>query len=198
MCQSIIAHKLFDYVVLAFIFSNCITVALERPKILQGSLVNPSATCLCVRSYNSFCVVAFCILWGWIHLYYLNGAVSKLLLPLIAPSPRSDCQLSFSTSCLSVQERVFLTISNYIFTAIFVGEMTLKVTFYSLSLYYCQWVLSVVCGCATQRHLILSCLSPPVSLCLSLSQNWLHLSAPIAQPLSLFLLSWQFPCCFGE
>ena len=42
MCQSIIAHKLFDYVVLAFIFSNCITVALERPKILQGSLVSQS------------------------------------------------------------------------------------------------------------------------------------------------------------
>ncbi|KAM6957186.1 voltage-dependent T-type calcium channel subunit alpha-1I-like [Aplochiton taeniatus] len=68
VCQSIIAHKLFDYVVLAFIFSNCITVALERPKILQGSL-----------------------------------------------------------------ERVFLTISNYIFTAIFVGEMTLKVV--SMGLY---------------------------------------------------------------
>ncbi|KAM9394309.1 voltage-dependent T-type calcium channel subunit alpha-1I-like [Pholidichthys leucotaenia] len=68
MCQSIIAHKLFDYVVLGFIFSNCITVALERPKILQGSL-----------------------------------------------------------------ERVFLTISNYIFTAIFVGEMTLKVV--SMGLY---------------------------------------------------------------
>ncbi|XP_072298570.1 voltage-dependent T-type calcium channel subunit alpha-1I isoform X2 [Eucyclogobius newberryi] len=68
MCQSIIAHKLFDYVVLAFIFSNCITVALERPKILQGSL-----------------------------------------------------------------ERVFLTVSNYIFTAIFVGEMTLKVV--SMGLY---------------------------------------------------------------
>ncbi|KAM4535243.1 voltage-dependent T-type calcium channel subunit alpha-1I isoform 4-T4 [Fundulus diaphanus] len=68
MCQSVIAHKLFDYVVLAFIFSNCITVALERPKILQGSL-----------------------------------------------------------------ERVFLTISNYIFTAIFVGEMTLKVV--SMGLY---------------------------------------------------------------
>uniref|UniRef100_A0AAY4DSK1 Ion transport domain-containing protein n=1 Tax=Denticeps clupeoides TaxID=299321 RepID=A0AAY4DSK1_9TELE len=68
MCQSIIAHKLFDYVVLGFIFSNCITVALERPKILQGSL-----------------------------------------------------------------ERLFLTISNYIFTAIFVGEMTLKVV--SMGLY---------------------------------------------------------------
>uniref|UniRef100_A0A8B9JP46 Calcium voltage-gated channel subunit alpha1 Ia n=1 Tax=Astyanax mexicanus TaxID=7994 RepID=A0A8B9JP46_ASTMX len=65
---SIIAHKLFDYVVLAFIFSNCITVALERPKIIQGSL-----------------------------------------------------------------ERLFLTISNYIFTAIFVGEMTLKVV--SMGLY---------------------------------------------------------------
>ncbi|KAM7394659.1 hypothetical protein PAMP_021446 [Pampus punctatissimus] len=61
LCQSIIAHKLFDYVVLAFIFLNCITVALERPKIMQGSL-----------------------------------------------------------------ERLFLTISNYIFTAIFVAEMTVK------------------------------------------------------------------------
>uniref|UniRef100_A0A8C1LKG5 Voltage-dependent T-type calcium channel subunit alpha-1H n=1 Tax=Cyprinus carpio TaxID=7962 RepID=A0A8C1LKG5_CYPCA len=68
LCQSIIAHKLFDYVVLVFIFSNCITVALERPKILQGSL-----------------------------------------------------------------ERLFLTVSNYIFTAIFVGEMTLKVV--SMGLY---------------------------------------------------------------
>ncbi|XP_030639215.1 voltage-dependent T-type calcium channel subunit alpha-1I-like [Chanos chanos] len=68
MCQSIIAHKLFDYVVLAFIFLNCITVALERPKIHQGSL-----------------------------------------------------------------ERVFLTISNYIFTAIFVAEMTVKVV--SMGLY---------------------------------------------------------------
>lgn len=39
LCQSIIAHKLFDYVVLVFIFLNCITVALERPRILQGSVV---------------------------------------------------------------------------------------------------------------------------------------------------------------
>uniref|UniRef100_A0A8C1NSZ6 Calcium voltage-gated channel subunit alpha1 I n=1 Tax=Cyprinus carpio TaxID=7962 RepID=A0A8C1NSZ6_CYPCA len=62
LCQTIIAHKLFDYVVLAFIFLNCITVALERPRIHQGSL-----------------------------------------------------------------ERVFLTISNYVFTAIFVAEMTVKV-----------------------------------------------------------------------
>ncbi|XP_064818705.1 voltage-dependent T-type calcium channel subunit alpha-1I-like [Oncorhynchus masou masou] len=62
LCQSIIAHKLFDYVVLSFIFLNCITVALERPKILQSSL-----------------------------------------------------------------ERLFLTVSNYVFTAIFVAEMTVKV-----------------------------------------------------------------------
>ncbi|KAJ3614950.1 hypothetical protein NHX12_018519 [Muraenolepis orangiensis] len=61
LCRSIIAHKLFDYVVLAFIFLNCITVALERPRILQGSL-----------------------------------------------------------------ERLFLTVSNYVFTAIFVTEMTVK------------------------------------------------------------------------
>ncbi|KAM8879115.1 voltage-dependent T-type calcium channel subunit alpha-1I isoform 2-T2 [Spinachia spinachia] len=68
LCQSIIAHKLFDYVVLAFIFLNCITVALERPKILQGSV-----------------------------------------------------------------ERLFLTVSNYVFTAIFVTEMTVKVV--SMGLY---------------------------------------------------------------
>uniref|UniRef100_A0A8C2TQA0 Calcium voltage-gated channel subunit alpha1 I n=1 Tax=Coturnix japonica TaxID=93934 RepID=A0A8C2TQA0_COTJA len=69
LCQTIIAHKLFDYVVLAFIFLNCITIALERPQIEHRSM-----------------------------------------------------------------ERIFLTVSNYIFTAIFVAEMTLKVV--SLGLYF--------------------------------------------------------------
>ncbi|XP_031697112.1 voltage-dependent T-type calcium channel subunit alpha-1I-like, partial [Anarrhichthys ocellatus] len=73
LCQSIIAHKLFDYVVLSFIFLNCITVALERPKILQGSL-----------------------------------------------------------------ERLFLTVSNYVFTAIFVAEMTVKVKLSSSSPVFCS------------------------------------------------------------
>ncbi|XP_041062088.1 voltage-dependent T-type calcium channel subunit alpha-1H-like [Carcharodon carcharias] len=62
MCQKIIAHKMFDHVVLVFIFLNCITIALERPEI------DPSST-----------------------------------------------------------ERMFLSVSNHIFTAIFVVEMTLKV-----------------------------------------------------------------------
>ncbi|XP_042324069.1 voltage-dependent T-type calcium channel subunit alpha-1I isoform X2 [Sceloporus undulatus] len=69
LCQTIIAHKLFDYIVLSFIFLNCITIALERPQIEHGST-----------------------------------------------------------------ERIFLTVSNYIFTAIFVAEMTLKVV--SLGLYF--------------------------------------------------------------
>ncbi|XP_067830266.1 voltage-dependent T-type calcium channel subunit alpha-1I [Heptranchias perlo] len=69
MCQMIITHKLFDYIVLAFIFLNCITVALERPEIDQGST-----------------------------------------------------------------ERIFLSVSNYFFTAIFVAEMTLKVV--SLGFYF--------------------------------------------------------------
>ncbi|KAB0393836.1 hypothetical protein E2I00_019912, partial [Balaenoptera physalus] len=79
LCQTIIAHKLFDYVVLAFIFLNCITIALERPQIEAGStrLPNPGRP--------------------WIH------GTSRFF-----------------------QERIFLTVSNYIFTAIFVGEMTLK------------------------------------------------------------------------
>uniref|UniRef100_A0A3Q3AI39 Voltage-dependent T-type calcium channel subunit alpha-1H-like n=1 Tax=Kryptolebias marmoratus TaxID=37003 RepID=A0A3Q3AI39_KRYMA len=57
-CQSVISHKLFDHVVLVFIFLNCITIALERPDI---------------------------------------------------------------------QERVFLSVSNYIFTVIFLAEMAIKV-----------------------------------------------------------------------
>ncbi|XP_070341377.1 voltage-dependent T-type calcium channel subunit alpha-1H isoform X1 [Equus asinus] len=61
-CQKIIAHKLFDHVVLVFIFLNCITIALERPDIDPGST-----------------------------------------------------------------ERAFLSVSNYIFTAIFVAEMMVKV-----------------------------------------------------------------------
>ncbi|NWY67470.1 CAC1H protein, partial [Erithacus rubecula] len=62
MCQKIIAHKMFDHVVLVFIFLNCITIALERPDI------DPLST-----------------------------------------------------------ERIFLSVSNYIFTAIFVAEMMVKV-----------------------------------------------------------------------
>uniref|UniRef100_A0A8C5PV78 Calcium voltage-gated channel subunit alpha1 H n=1 Tax=Leptobrachium leishanense TaxID=445787 RepID=A0A8C5PV78_9ANUR len=61
MCQKVIAHKMFDHVVLVFIFLNCITIALERPDIDPNSL-----------------------------------------------------------------ERIFLSVSNYIFTAIFVVEMTIK------------------------------------------------------------------------
>uniref|UniRef100_A0A3P8QKZ5 Voltage-dependent T-type calcium channel subunit alpha n=1 Tax=Astatotilapia calliptera TaxID=8154 RepID=A0A3P8QKZ5_ASTCA len=58
----IITHKMFDHIVLVIIFLNCITIAMERPRIDSKSA-----------------------------------------------------------------ERVFLTVSNYIFTAIFVTEMTVKI-----------------------------------------------------------------------
>ncbi|KAJ0058164.1 hypothetical protein NL108_008799, partial [Boleophthalmus pectinirostris] len=61
-CQSVISHKLFDHIVLFFIFLNCITIALERPGIKKEST-----------------------------------------------------------------ERVFLSVSNYVFTVIFLAEMTIKV-----------------------------------------------------------------------
>ncbi|XP_053412030.1 voltage-dependent T-type calcium channel subunit alpha-1H isoform X2 [Nycticebus coucang] len=61
-CQRTIAHKMFDHVVLVFIFLNCITIALERPDIDPGST-----------------------------------------------------------------ERTFLSVSNYVFTGIFVAEMMMKV-----------------------------------------------------------------------
>uniref|UniRef100_A0A3Q2XMT2 Calcium voltage-gated channel subunit alpha1 H n=1 Tax=Hippocampus comes TaxID=109280 RepID=A0A3Q2XMT2_HIPCM len=61
-CQKTIGHKMFDHIILLFIFLNCITIALERPDIHPHSM-----------------------------------------------------------------ERVFLSVSNYIFTVIFVGEMMVKV-----------------------------------------------------------------------
>uniref|UniRef100_F7AXA0 Voltage-dependent T-type calcium channel subunit alpha n=1 Tax=Ornithorhynchus anatinus TaxID=9258 RepID=F7AXA0_ORNAN len=62
MCHRTITHKMFDHIVLVIIFLNCITIAMERPKI----------------------------------------------------DPHSA-------------ERIFLTLSNYIFTVIFLAEMTVKV-----------------------------------------------------------------------
>ncbi|KAM3860115.1 voltage-dependent T-type calcium channel subunit alpha-1G [Diretmus argenteus] len=62
LCNNFITHKMFDHVVLVIIFLNCITIAMERPRI------DPSSA-----------------------------------------------------------ERIFLTLSNYIFTAIFVTEMTVKI-----------------------------------------------------------------------
>uniref|UniRef100_A0A096M832 Voltage-dependent T-type calcium channel subunit alpha n=1 Tax=Poecilia formosa TaxID=48698 RepID=A0A096M832_POEFO len=62
LCNKIITHKMFDHVVLVIIFLNCITIAMERPRI------HPTSA-----------------------------------------------------------ERIFLTFSNYIFTAIFVAEMTVKI-----------------------------------------------------------------------
>ncbi|XP_030255166.1 voltage-dependent T-type calcium channel subunit alpha-1G isoform X5 [Sparus aurata] len=62
VCNKIINHKMFDHIVLVIIFLNCITIAMERPRI------EPSSA-----------------------------------------------------------ERIFLTLSNYIFTAIFVAEMTIKI-----------------------------------------------------------------------
>ncbi|XP_071318079.1 voltage-dependent T-type calcium channel subunit alpha-1G [Trachinotus anak] len=62
LCNKIITHKMFDHVVLVIIFLNCITIAMERPRI------DPTSA-----------------------------------------------------------ERIFLTLSNYIFTAIFVAEMTVKI-----------------------------------------------------------------------
>ncbi|XP_069056149.1 voltage-dependent T-type calcium channel subunit alpha-1G isoform X1 [Pleurodeles waltl] len=69
MCNKIIAHKMFDHIVLVIIFLNCITIAMERPKI----------------------------------------------------EPHSA-------------ERIFLTLSNYVFTVIFLAEMTVKVVALGLCL----------------------------------------------------------------
>ncbi|XP_053195485.1 voltage-dependent T-type calcium channel subunit alpha-1G [Scomber japonicus] len=72
-CQRVIGHKMFDHIILLFIFLNCITIALERPNIQPNSM-----------------------------------------------------------------ERAFLSVSNYIFTVIFVGEMMIKVV--AMGLYFGEGV----------------------------------------------------------
>lgn len=42
MCNKIITHKMFDHIVLVIIFLNCITIAMERPRIDPGSAVSLS------------------------------------------------------------------------------------------------------------------------------------------------------------
>uniref|UniRef100_A0A672IHT7 Voltage-dependent T-type calcium channel subunit alpha n=1 Tax=Salarias fasciatus TaxID=181472 RepID=A0A672IHT7_SALFA len=43
-CNKIITHKMFDHVVLVIIFLNCITIAMERPRI------DPSSAVICVSA----------------------------------------------------------------------------------------------------------------------------------------------------
>lgn len=87
-----------------------------------------------------------------------------------SPNQGSGASLSVFTTVLSsllfFQERVFLTISNYIFTAIFVAEMTVKVKHYSFS--------------------------PCCSLTILLTFFLLFFSAPPHQHLSFFILSVNF------
>lgn len=78
----------------------------------------------------------------------LTNAVSELCVQTVPslPSVAFDCSL-FSSVCINshlffsyflLQERVFLTISNYIFTAIFVAEMTVKVKMSLVFLHFLQ------------------------------------------------------------
>lgn len=133
LCQSIIAHKLFDYVVLAFIFSNCITVALERPKILQGSLVRLRPMDLWFR------FLTYCFNYWWFPCCPQADILTALTKFQLFPfySFHNFALFFLSLLLLFLQERLFLTVSNYIFTAIFVGEMTLKVNIYIHSIIYC-------------------------------------------------------------
>lgn len=55
-CQRVISHKIFDHVVLVFIFLNCITIALERPDIQANSPVRHThGLCLNKTGFYSCC-----------------------------------------------------------------------------------------------------------------------------------------------
>uniref|UniRef100_A0A9J8AI12 Voltage-dependent T-type calcium channel subunit alpha n=1 Tax=Cyprinus carpio carpio TaxID=630221 RepID=A0A9J8AI12_CYPCA len=50
-CNKIISHKMFDHVVLVIIFLNCITIAMERPRIDPSSAVVALGWCLGKNTY---------------------------------------------------------------------------------------------------------------------------------------------------
>ncbi|EDM05703.1 rCG32907, isoform CRA_a [Rattus norvegicus] len=51
LCHRIITHKMFDHVVLVIIFLNCITIAMERPKIDPHSAVVALGWCFGEQAY---------------------------------------------------------------------------------------------------------------------------------------------------
>lgn len=108
-----------------------------------------------------------------------NRCCKDTLKLLIGPFGASDTWLSLLLSFLFIQERVFLTISNYIFTAIFVSEMTLKVTFYNLSLFTAS---------AGSKEM------PSLFACF----NWLAFSSQTEHTISFFFFYSQFPGSSGE
>ncbi|KAK2111670.1 Voltage-dependent T-type calcium channel subunit alpha-1G [Saguinus oedipus] len=131
LCHRIITHKMFDHVVLVIIFLNCITIAMERPKIDPHSAkesqrpeywtypgLNPGSNPFRVGPAGP----GSCLFPAWHH----------------SPS------LSATILVLEGWERIFLTLSNYIFTAVFLAEMTVKVM--RLGLAWVLWFLVVALG----------------------------------------------------
>lgn len=53
-CNKIINHKMFDHVVLVIIFLNCITIAMERPRIDPSSAVSNVTSYTYTRKHMSF------------------------------------------------------------------------------------------------------------------------------------------------
>lgn len=56
ICNKIITHKMFDHIVLVIIFLNCITIAMERPKIESHSAVSNQTASLSNGCYYFHCV----------------------------------------------------------------------------------------------------------------------------------------------
>lgn len=53
-CHNIITHKMFDHVVLVIIFLNCITIAMERPRIDPSSAVSNVTSYTYKHVFKSF------------------------------------------------------------------------------------------------------------------------------------------------
>lgn len=73
MCQRLISHKLFDHIVLVFIFLNCITIALERPYYIQ-----PSVSLLKCNLGHFHLIFVVVMLTGYtiqyVLLFFISGA----------------------------------------------------------------------------------------------------------------------------
>lgn len=73
MCQRLISHKLFDHIVLVFIFLNCITIALERPYYIQPSVSLLKCNLGYFRLIFVFVMLTGCTI-QYVLLFFISGA----------------------------------------------------------------------------------------------------------------------------
>ena len=85
MCNRIIGHKMFDHIVLAIIFLNCITIAMERPRIEPASAVSqrlPPHSHTLTHTHSNAASITQLVMLGSVSLFRRSYAKLKISGPI--------------------------------------------------------------------------------------------------------------------